>query len=51
MLPVRGCPLADLHRKTDIAKPTLLRLMQSLLDHGLLMPADKRHLLRGSRDA
>jgi DNA-binding IclR family transcriptional regulator len=32
--------LADLHRKTRIAKPTLLRLMQSLLDHGLLMPAD-----------
>jgi DNA-binding IclR family transcriptional regulator len=29
--------LADLHRKTRIAKPTLLRLMQSLLDHGLLM--------------
>jgi DNA-binding IclR family transcriptional regulator len=32
--------LADLHRKTSIAKPTLLRLMQSLLDHGLLMPVD-----------
>ena len=32
--------LADLHRKTRIAKPTLLRLMQSLLDHGLLMPVD-----------
>src|SRR5829696_5039147 len=32
--------LADLHRKTQIAKPTLLRLMQSLLDHGLLMPFD-----------
>jgi DNA-binding IclR family transcriptional regulator len=32
--------LADLHRKTQIAKPTLLRLMQSLLDHGLLMPVD-----------
>jgi len=32
--------LADLHRKTQIAKPTLLRLMQSLLEHGLLMPAD-----------
>src|SRR5579872_596082 len=32
--------LADLHRKTQIAKPTLLRLMQSLLDHGLLMPLD-----------
>src|SRR5258708_4608728 len=32
--------LADLHRKTQIAKPTLLRLMQSLLEHGLLMPVD-----------
>lgn len=32
--------LADLHRKTQIAKPTLLRLMQSLLDHGLLMHVD-----------
>jgi DNA-binding IclR family transcriptional regulator len=32
--------LADLHRKTQIAKPTLLRLMQSLLDHGLLMSSD-----------
>jgi hypothetical protein len=32
--------LAELHRKTRIAKPTLLRLMQSLLDHGLLMPVD-----------
>ena len=32
--------LAELHRKTQIAKPTLLRIMQSLLDHGLLMPVD-----------
>jgi DNA-binding IclR family transcriptional regulator len=35
----RYLPLAELARRTDIAKPTLLRLLESLIDHGLICRA------------